>query len=457
MKKNSIIFLVVLFTFLSCSKDDNGSTPVLPTITTNSISDIAFTTAISGGNITNDGGATVTSRGICWSTSPNPTVTNTTSGNGDGVGIFNSSLNGLIENTTYYVRAFAVNSAGTAYGNELSFTTNETMYFPPNDGSSTWTTKSIADLGWNQSSVQPLLDYLDLKHTKSFIILVNGRIVMENYFNGHTATTLWQWNSAGKTLTSTITGIAQQEGLININNKVSDYLGTGWTSAPLAKENLILCKNLLSMNSGLDDTLGDDVSPANLQYVADAGSRWAYHNVYVKLQDVVEQASGQTWNAYFNAKLRNKIGMSTNGLWYNATGANFGLRLYYSNTRSMARFGLLALNKGKWNSDVIINEAYLNQASNTSQSINQAYGYLWWLNGKTSYHLPQTQLQFNGSLIATGPSDMFMALGKDDQKIYVIPSKKMVVIRMGEAADSSNLALSNFDETLWTKISALYQ
>ena len=123
----------------------------------------------------------------------------------------------------------------------------------------------------------------------------------------------------------------------------------------------------------------------------------------------------------------------------------------------MARFGLLALNKGKWNSDVIINEAYLNQASNTSQSINQAYGYLWWLNGKTSYHLPQTQLQFNGSLIATGPSDMFMALGKDDQKIYVIPSKKMVVIRMGEAADNSNLALSNFDETLWTKISALYQ
>ena len=60
------------------------------------------------------------------------------------------------------------------------------------------------------------------------MILVNGRIVMEEYFNGHNATATWQWNSAGKTLVSTTTGIAQQEGLLNINNKVSQYLGNGW-------------------------------------------------------------------------------------------------------------------------------------------------------------------------------------------------------------------------------------
>ncbi|MCF6128953.1 beta-lactamase family protein [Flavobacterium sp. AS60] len=329
----------------------------------------------------------------------------------------------------------------------------EQMYFPPNDGTTTWTTKSIADLGWNQSAVQPLLDYLELKHSKSFIILVNGRIVMENYFNGHTAASPWYWASAGKTLTSTVTGIAEQEGLLNINNKVSDYLGTGWTSAPLAKENLITCKNLLSMNSGLNDALGDDVSPANLQYVADAGDRWAYHNVYVKLQDVVVQASGQTWTNYFNTKLRDKLGM-TGGAWVNS---GDGLSVYWSTTRNMARFGLMALNKGKWNGVQIVNETYFNQATSTSQSINLAYGYLWWLNGKASYHLPQSQLQLNGSIIPTAPNDMFMALGKNDQKIYVIPSKKMVVIRMGDAADAVNLALSDFDETLWTKISALYQ
>ena len=329
-------------------------------------------------------------------------------------------------------------------------------YFPPTDGSSTWETKSIADLGWNQSAVQPLLDYLELKNTKSFLILVNGRIVMENYFNGHTATSLWRWNSAGKTLTATITGIAEQEGFLNTNNKVSQYLGTGWTSAPLAKENLITCKHLLSMSSGLDDTLGDEVSPANLQYLADAGTRWAYHNVYVKMQDVVSTATNQTWNTYFNTKLRDKIGMNSTGFWYNGTGANLGLRIYFSNSRSMARFGLLALNNGNWNGTQVINSAFLNQATTTSQNINLSYGYLWWLNGKSSYRLPQTQLQFAGSLIASGSNDMYMALGKDDQKIYVVPSKKMVVIRMGDAADSENLALSNFDEVLWQKINALY-
>ncbi|MBA0884053.1 serine hydrolase domain-containing protein [Flavobacterium undicola] len=330
-------------------------------------------------------------------------------------------------------------------------TTTENLYFPPLTGTN-WETKSIADLGWKQEAVQPLLDYLELKHSKSFMILVNGRIVMENYFNGHSATTNWYWASAGKTLTATLTGIAEQEGFINTNNKVSDYIGTGWTSETLAKENLISCKNLLTMTSGIEDIAnGDDVSPSSLTYKADAGTRWAYHNVYVKLQDVIAQATGQSWSNYFNTRLRDKIGM--NGTWLPLDN-NI---VYFSTTRSMARFGLLMLNKGKWENNIILNEAFFNSATTTSQNINLSYGYLWWLNGKSSYHLPQSQLQLSGSIIPNEPNDMFMALGKNDQKIYVIPSKKMVVIRMGDAADNVNLALSDFDNTLWQKINALYQ
>jgi len=334
---------------------------------------------------------------------------------------------------------------------ETSTSTNpeEEMYFPP-IGSTNWETKTIQSLNWNQSEVQPLLDYLELKNTKSFIILHNGKIVMENYFNGHTATTPWYWASAGKTLTATVTGIAEQEGFLNINNKVSDYLGTGWTSAPLIKENLITNKHLLTMTSGLNDALGDDVSPANLQYVANAGTRWAYHNVYVKLQDVVAASTGQTWTNYFNTKLRDKIGM-TGGSWIQ----NGGLSVYWSTTRNMARFGLLALNKGKWENTQVVPQVYMENASATSQNINLAYGYLWWLNGKASYHMPQSQIQLNGSLIPSGPNDMYCALGKNDQKIYVIPSRKLVIIRMGDAADGSNFALSDFDEVLWQKINAV--
>jgi len=321
----------------------------------------------------------------------------------------------------------------------------ETMYFPPTSG--TWETMTMEDAGFDNSYLNDLLNYLETKHTKGFIILKNGKIVVESYFNGHAQDSYWYWASAGKTLTSTVTGIAEQEGLIQRSHKVSEYLGTGWTAAPLAKENLITCQHLLSMSSGLDDSLGDDVSPANLQYVADAGTRWAYHNVYVKLQDVVAQASGQTWTAYFNSKLRDRIGM--NGLW-NTTD---GLSVYYSNTRSMARFGLMVLNQGNWNGTQIINASFLNDATHTSQNLNKSYGYLWWVNGQESYMYPQSQWVFNGSLVPTAPVDMYAALGKNDQKIYVVPQQKIVIVRMGDAADGSSAALSDFDEVLWEKLS----
>ncbi|TKB99369.1 serine hydrolase domain-containing protein [Pedobacter cryotolerans] len=323
------------------------------------------------------------------------------------------------------------------------------MYFPAN-ASSNWETTSMVGLNWNQNAVQPLKEYLQQKRTKSFIILVNGRIAMEEYFDGHTVATTWQWNSAGKTLVATTTGIAQQEGLLNINTKVSQYLGNGWTSEPIEKENLITSKHLLTMTSGISDDK-ELVIKANLTYLADAGTRWSYHNVFQKLMDVVGAASNQEFETYFNAKLKNKIGMD--GFWNN--GLIF--KIYHSNTRSMARFGLLALHKGKWNSETIINETFFNESINTSQNINPSYGYLWWLNGKSKYMVPGAQTVFNGSLVANAPADMYAAMGAEDQRIYVIPSKNMVIVRMGNASDPANpnFALSGFDNELWQKINAV--
>jgi CubicO group peptidase (beta-lactamase class C family) len=327
----------------------------------------------------------------------------------------------------------------------------EAMYFPENTGT-TWETKSSTSLGWNQANIQPLKDYLQQKGTKSFIILVNGRIVMEEYFNGHNATATWEWNSAGKTLVTSVTGIAQQEGLLNINTKVSQYIGNGWTNAPQAKEDLITPRHLLTMTSGLNDA-NQLVLPSNLTYVADAGTRWSYHNVFQKLMDVVGGASGQTYDSYFNTKLKNKIGME--GFW------NYGIifKIYHSNARSMAKFGLLALNKGKWKDEQLINETYFNQSISTSQNINPAYGYMWWLNGKNTFMLPGGQTNYTGLLVPNAPADMYAAMGASDQRIYVVPSKNMVVVRMGEASNPSNpvFALSGFDDILWSKINAVIQ
>ncbi|HVG13598.1 MAG TPA: serine hydrolase [Chitinophagaceae bacterium] len=323
------------------------------------------------------------------------------------------------------------------------------LYFPPSS-IATWDTVSPSSLGWDKNEMAQLDNYLGEKKTKAFIILKNGRIARERYFGTFTADSNWYWASAGKTLTAFLVGTLQQEGKININDKTAQYLGAGWTSLPMAKENLITIRHQLTMTTGLNDNVAesDCTVPSCLQYQGDAGTRWSYHNApYTLLEKVVESATGASYNEVFRQKIKDKIGM--NGMWIK-TGFN---NVYFSTPRSMARFGLLLLNKGKWNADKILADAnYLSAQTNSSQTLNPSYGYLTWLNGKSGYMLPQTQFTFNGSLIPNAPPDTYAALGKNDQKIYVIPSQGLVVIRMGESAGASHLAASSFDNELWEKL-----
>jgi uncharacterized protein (TIGR02145 family) len=113
-----VCFLAVAATFTSCKKTD------IPVLTTTVISSITTASASSGGNVTDDGGAEVTARGVCWGTATKPEITGSKTSDGTGTGSFTSSLTTLTPNTKYYVRAYATNSEGTAYGNEQSFTTN---------------------------------------------------------------------------------------------------------------------------------------------------------------------------------------------------------------------------------------------------------------------------------------------------------------------------------------------
>ena len=325
------------------------------------------------------------------------------------------------------------------------------LYFPPATGT-TWDTLSPSSLGWCLDRIDSLYSYLDSRNTDGFIVLKDGKIVLEKYFGTFTSDSVHYWASASKSLTAMLTGIAQEQGLLHITDQVSNSIGTGWTTAPLAKENLITIRHLLTMTSGLNDTVSapctnDDTSAGCLRYLADAGTRWAYHTgAYRKLQAVISTASGLNYNTYTANYIGNTTGMT--GLWYNG--------VFYSKPRSMARFGLLALNRGVWGTDTILHDtAYFNAMVNTSQSFNPAYGYLWWLNGKPNFISPGSQYVFSGALMPNAPSDMYSALGKDDQKIYVIPSRNMVVIRTGASAYGVALAFSPFDDELWGKIDSL--
>ena len=113
---------------------------VAPTITTSEVTNISTTSASCGGNITSAGNGTISARGVCWSTSQNPTISNSHTTDGTGTGTFTSSITGLTENTTYYVRAYATNEAGTAYGSQKTFTTPHATTLP------TVTTNNVTEI-----------------------------------------------------------------------------------------------------------------------------------------------------------------------------------------------------------------------------------------------------------------------------------------------------------------------
>src|SRR4051812_5600484 len=160
------------------------------------------------------------------------------------------------------------------------------LYFPP-IGSGAWETSTPASLGWNESAIPDLQAYLVNSNTRAFIVLKDGKIVIEQY-NGielatsaaFTASSLWYWASAGKTLTSALVGIANANGKVNFDAKTSDYLGTGWTSLTAAQESKITVRHQLTMSTGLDDYNGgvtgdnDCTIPSCLIYKADPSTRW---------------------------------------------------------------------------------------------------------------------------------------------------------------------------------------
>jgi CubicO group peptidase (beta-lactamase class C family) len=337
---------------------------------------------------------------------------------------------------------WAVLSLGTAA---------QSLYFPPKTGT-TWDTLSPQSLNWCPNEISQLYTYLDSIDTKAFIVLKDGRIVLEKYFDSHNVNTIWPWNSAGKTITSFLVGIAKQSGALHLNDTTSKYLGPGWTSCTSGQEDQIRVWNQLTMTTGLDDNVADKYCTLDtcLLFKAPAGTRWAYHNApYTLLDEVINTATGQSLNAYVLNKLKVPTGITGS---FVSAGYN---NVYVSNARSMARFGLLILNRGIWNGDTLLSDStYEYSMRNSSQSINPSYGYLWWLNGKSSYRLPSSQFTFSGWLNPNAPADMFAAWGKDGQIINIVPSQNLVWIRMGNAPDGSPIP-NLLNNRIWNYLNRL--
>ncbi len=227
----------------------------IPAVTTSSVSSVLATSAVAGGNVTAWGGDTVTQRGVCWNTSASPTLANSVGVNGTGTGSYSVSMTGLVPNTTYYVRAFAVNGIGTAYGSETSFTTQP---IAP-------TVKKIVDKNGSgdYTTVQSAFDAVPVNYTGKYIIFVRKGIYKEKLLLSQSKVNVIL---VGEERDSTIL-------------TYDDYAGkSGGTSTSYSTA--IDADDFTAMNITFQNTVKNDGSFADQQAVALRvnGDRQAYYN-----------------------------------------------------------------------------------------------------------------------------------------------------------------------------------
>jgi CubicO group peptidase (beta-lactamase class C family) len=322
--------------------------------------------------------------------------------------------------------------------------TAQDLYFPNADKD--WEITSPESLGWDLKALESVFEYVEKSNGKSFLILKDGKIVAERYWTPDGATHAQYIMSSGKSITAFLTGIAREQGKLKLEQPASDFLGTGWSRASNAQEKAIRIEYMLEMTSGLNGRMAYEGKP---------GSIWKYNTeVYQQLHPLLEKAVGSTMQEFTRKVLFEPLGMRNSRFRYHS---------FVMNARDMGRFGLMILAKGNWNGQPIMKDrAFFDAMLNSSQQLNQSYGYLWWLNGKESFRTVGQQRQaLPGPLVPDAPKDMVCANGKGGQRIYVVPSLGLVVVRLGDNPVDVLSALRNlnsdgtqskFDNQLWGKL-----
>jgi CubicO group peptidase (beta-lactamase class C family) len=307
----------------------------------------------------------------------------------------------------------------------------EPGYFPIAN-SDIWEEKDINNLGWNQDSFEKTLDFVRETNTDAFIILHDGYIVHEEYGSWVRKNTRLKIASISKSIMAVLIGLAQENGFLNINDPVSDYLPQGWSKASPEQETMISIRNLMTMTSGLTDLL---------YYENEPGVEWRYNTAaFFNLYSVILNSTGMPIDEFAENYLYSKIGMRNAMQWYKNEDAT---------ARDLARLGLLLINNGDWESKVVVNnKGYLKKMLSPSAVFNPWYGFLWWLNQPFDGEMfgsPGEELK----IINNAPDDLIAAFGYGNQKLYIIPSMNIVIVRLEIREDVQTIVPVDFDEEFW--------
>ncbi len=321
--------------------------------------------------------------------------------------------------------------------------TDTNLPFPYGDLKQKDTLFSEIDYKVLENTVSKAFSDNEIKKTRAVLVIYKDQIIAEKYDDGFDKNSLLQGWSMTKSITATIYGILQSQGKLNINDKAPI---DSWKNDERSN---ITINDLLHMNSGLsweedyegisDVTemlfLAEDMSKVQKEkeLIGKPNESWNYSSGTSNLLSGMLRKYFNTHQEYLDfwySSLLDKIGMHSMIVEADLAGNYVGSSYSWATTRDWAKFGLLYLHKGNWNGEQLFNESWVDYVKTPTNTSNGEYGGHFWLNA--------------GGVYPDVPKGIFSANGFQGQRIFIIPSKEMVIVRMGLAGNKG----FNFNEFL---------
>ena len=305
--------------------------------------------------------------------------------------------------------------------------------------------------GLDAAALEQMAATAERAGSECLVVTKDGALVGEWYWDGFDVDTEREVFSVTKSITATLVGIAQDRGLLDIDDPASDYIDE-WKGTPSEG---VTIRNLVSNDSGrFQDFETDYVRMAGreadktafsigLSQQSEPGTTWVYNNAAIQTLDaVLEEATGMPTGEFAAEALFEPLGMGTT-INTDAAGNTLTFMGAQASCRDLARFGLLHLREGSWAGEQVLSSEWVDEATRPSQTINPAYGFLWWLNRAGDVGVGTGDDAREGSIAGAADSSSYAALGLFNQVVGVFPSSGLVVTRLGadKGEDGSSFGL----------------
>jgi CubicO group peptidase (beta-lactamase class C family) len=313
----------------------------------------------------------------------------------------------------------------------------------------TWETATPAAVGLDGAKLDELAAKAEVGKSHCFAVVRHGKLAVDRYFAGTGPESAQDVFSMTKSVTSTLIGIAQDDGDLKISDRASKWI-TEWRGTPSED---VTIRDLLSNDSGREWSLAIDyvqllgaadrtAFAVGLKQGSPPGTVWAYNNSAIQtLQRVLQGATGQDPVAFAQKRLFGPLRMTHTKMTRDRAGNAQMFEGVDTTCQDMARFGLLMLHHGAWGNTQIVSSAWVKEATGrSSQKLNAAYGYLWWVNRRGVIAGATAAISISAATDPTtrrtrlepgAPDDMFWALGLGNQVVQVDPGSDTVVVRLG--------------------------